>query len=119
MRKLLSLFLAAVMVILTVPLTAATVSAATYGFYTYEVADGCATITDVDKTISGNVTLPNTLGGYPVTGIGDAITILKHVAEWQGIAIDTDAADVDASGKVDLNDAILVLRKIAGWAVDF
>ena len=71
MRKLLSLFLAAVMVILTVPLTAATVSAEKDGLYTYEIADGCATITDVDKTISGNVTLPNTLGGYPVTGIGD------------------------------------------------
>ena len=52
MRKLLSLFLAAVMVILTVPMTAATVSAETEGLYTYEIADGCATITDVDKTIS-------------------------------------------------------------------
>ena len=71
MRKLLSLFLAAVMVILTVPMTAATVSAETEGLYTYEIADGCATITDVDKTISGNVTLPDKLGGYPVTGIGD------------------------------------------------
>ena len=71
MRKLLSLFLAAVMVILTVPMTAATVSAEKEGLYTYEIADGCATITDVDKTISGNVTLPDKLGGYPVTGIGD------------------------------------------------
>ena len=57
--------------------------------------------------------------GDGVVGIGDAITILKHVAGWQGITIDTDAADVDASGKVDLNDAILILKKIAGWAVDF
>ncbi len=58
-------------------------------------------------------------GGDGAVRIGDAITILKHVAGWQGITIDTDTADVDASGKVDLNDAILVLRKIAGWAVDF
>ena len=57
--------------------------------------------------------------GDGAVGIGDAITILKHVAGWQGITIDTDAADVDANGKVDLNDAILILKKIAGWAVDF
>ncbi len=43
----------------------------TEGYYTYTVTDGKATITDVDETISGDVTVPDTLGGYPVTNIGD------------------------------------------------
>ena len=45
-------------------------SAATSGYYTYTVSNGKATITDVDTSISGNVTIPSTLGGYPVTKIG-------------------------------------------------
>lgn len=47
-----------------------TVNAATSGLYTYEVSDGEATIIGVDESISGAVTIPSTLGGYPVTAIG-------------------------------------------------
>lgn len=39
-------------------------------YYTYEVTDGAAIITGVDKSISGNVVIPDTLGGYPVKAIG-------------------------------------------------
>ena len=46
-------------------------SAATSGHYTYTVSNGEATITDVSTSISGAVTIPSTLGGYPVTSIGD------------------------------------------------
>ena len=43
----------------------------TEGYYTYTVDnEGKATITDVDTSISGNVTIPLTLGGYSVTKIG-------------------------------------------------
>ena len=45
------------------------VSAATSGHYTYTVSNGEATITDVDTSISGDITIPSTLGGYPVTSI--------------------------------------------------
>ncbi len=41
------------------------------GFYTYTVLDGKATIIDVDESISGDVVIPSTLGGFPVTAIGD------------------------------------------------
>ena len=41
------------------------------GYYTYTVTDGKATIIDVDDSISGNVVIPSTLGGYPVVAIGD------------------------------------------------
>lgn len=40
--------------------------------YTYTVENGEATITSVDKTISGNIVIPSTLGGYPVREIGYA-----------------------------------------------
>ena len=46
-------------------------SPATEGYYTYVVTDGEAAITDVDTAISGAVTVPAELGGYPVTRIGD------------------------------------------------
>ena len=36
------------------------------GFYTYELENGKAVITDVDQTISGNITIPSKLGGYDV-----------------------------------------------------
>jgi len=40
------------------------------GYYTYTVKDQQATITDCDTAISGEVIIPSTLGGYPVTAIG-------------------------------------------------
>ncbi|MBR3975581.1 MAG: leucine-rich repeat protein [Clostridia bacterium] len=42
----------------------------TSGVYTYTVEDGNATITKADKSISGEVVIPETLGGYNVTCIG-------------------------------------------------
>ena len=44
--------------------------AATEGYYTYTVSEGKATITKCDTSISGEVTIPAVLGGYPVTTIG-------------------------------------------------
>ncbi len=52
--------------------TGMTVSAEelTEGYYTYEVTDGEATITSADRSISGDIIIPDSLGGYPVTKIG-------------------------------------------------
>ena len=47
-----------------------TVSAVKSGYYTYSVSGGTATIEDVDTLISGDITIPSTLGGYTVTSIG-------------------------------------------------
>ena len=46
-------------------------SAATSGNYTYSIYNGEATITDCNTSISGRITIPSKLGGYPVTSIGD------------------------------------------------
>lgn len=45
--------------------------AETEGIYTYTVSNGEATITACDTNASGDITIPDTLGGYPVTVIGD------------------------------------------------
>ncbi|MBQ9945597.1 MAG: leucine-rich repeat protein [Clostridia bacterium] len=45
-------------------------AAAEEGYYSYEIEDEKAEITDVNSAISGNITIPSTLGGYPVTSIG-------------------------------------------------
>lgn len=52
---------------------ASAASTYTEGYYTYTVSNGEATITDCDESISGDVVIPVTLGGYPVTSI-------KHLA---------------------------------------
>ncbi len=72
MKKLLSIILVVVLAFAVMPmgLFNLTASADISGYYTYYVYDGEAVIDDVDTSISGNVTIPSTLGGYPVTSIG-------------------------------------------------
>ena len=67
MKKVGLLIATAVMLVLF----AFSASAETNGYYTYEGSNGKATITDVNNSISGDVTIPSTLGGYKVTSIGD------------------------------------------------
>lgn len=42
----------------------------TEGHYTYTIIDGNAMIKSCDRSLSGDVTIPATLGGFPVTSIG-------------------------------------------------
>ncbi len=48
-----------------------TAKAATEGIFTYEVDYDSATITNCDNAVTGEVVIPSTLGGYPVTRIGE------------------------------------------------
>lgn len=50
--------------------------AETEGNFAYSVSDGNATITGFAKNVGGPVVIPDTLGGYPVTAIGDRAFIL-------------------------------------------
>lgn len=68
MKKSIAILMAMLILIMTIPFSAN--ADATEGYYTYEIAGGQATITDVDENISGYVVVPSTLGGYPVTTIG-------------------------------------------------
>jgi len=47
-----------------------TVSAETSGIYTYTISNGKAIITECDTSASGDIIIPSSLGGYPVTRIG-------------------------------------------------
>ena len=75
-KRWLSLALAVLMIITAVPLAGGTFEAraegdsSTEGYYTYTVENGEATIIDCDESISGDVVIPDVLGGYPVTRIG-------------------------------------------------
>ena len=56
------------LVLMLVPTTA---FAITSGNYEYTVADGNATITKFNSTTTDAVTIPSTIGDYPVTAIGE------------------------------------------------
>jgi uncharacterized repeat protein (TIGR02543 family) len=68
MKKTLAAILALVMVLSMLPAGLIMSSALTSGDYTYTVVNGQATVTKYTGA-SGNVVIPETLGGYPVTGI--------------------------------------------------
>lgn len=68
MRKVIGSVIVCVVVLV---LYAGVVSAAKSEKYTYKTSGGKATITDVDTSISGEVVIPSTLGGCPVTAIED------------------------------------------------
>ena len=72
MKKLSSIILTVLLVVSIIPtgLFSITASALTSDYYTYTVSNGEATITDCSTSISGDITVPSTMGGYPVTSIG-------------------------------------------------
>lgn len=75
MKRILAIILSIVLLIGVLPLGALTASAATSyveGYY-YTVSNGEATITSCDITLNGDITIPSTLGGYPVTSIGNYV----------------------------------------------
>ena len=73
MKKLLSVLTVIALLVSVVPMGAfsITASAATYGNYTYLIENGEAYISNVNQNIQGDIIIPSTLGGYPVTSIGD------------------------------------------------
>lgn len=70
-KKILSTLLAAVLTIAMIPETGILAEGSTDEIYTYEITDGCATIKYINSSISGDVVIPDNLGGYPVTSIGE------------------------------------------------
>ena len=74
MKKCLSALLATLLLLTLLPLGAVSVSALVEGMYTFLLNDDEAsvTITDVNENIAGQVVIPSTLRGYPVTAIGES-----------------------------------------------
>ena len=73
MKRVISIFLTVVLLLTLLPAgamsSAFTAFADTEEGYTYTVSDNEATITDVDAAVSGEVAIPETLGGASVTAI--------------------------------------------------
>lgn len=70
-NKLTSLLIAMLLIIFSSAIVSgASETKYTSGYYTYTVSNGKAEITDFDDTVGGSITIPSTLGGYPVTSIG-------------------------------------------------
>ena len=69
-RKTLSLLLALIMCLGTLSFAASASGPYFDGAWTYMVENGTAIIYACDASVSGDVTIPSTLGGYKVTAIG-------------------------------------------------
>ena len=72
MKKFLSIVLSLALMLCILPMAAPEAKAAVEGDYIYTIIDGKATINDFDMSISGDIVIPSTLGGYPVTSIGSS-----------------------------------------------
>lgn len=73
MKRLITLTLTLCLVVSLASFCALFAEGTTYtgGYYTYTVENGEATIIGTNGSVSGALVIPSTLGGYPVTGIGE------------------------------------------------
>ncbi|MBR4017758.1 MAG: leucine-rich repeat domain-containing protein, partial [Oscillospiraceae bacterium] len=70
MKKLFPWILGVALLLICVCVLPTEADAATSGYYTYTVSNGKATVIGCSTSISGDISIPSTLGGYPVTSIG-------------------------------------------------
>ncbi len=69
-KRILSAITLAAIIVLSAVILVLPTGAETTVEYTWQLTNGEATITGVNGSISGDIIIPNTLGGYPVTSIG-------------------------------------------------
>ena len=82
---LISIVLMAICVVL-LPIQAQAASDYVEDNYVYTVTDGNATIIRTIEPLKGDVVLPATLGGYPVTALGEsAFSSCKDINSFNGI----------------------------------
>ncbi len=76
-KKFLSALLAALLLITTAPLACFVAFAEEQNGFTYKITDGEATVTGYDEAIvTGDVIIPDTLGGCPVTALDSMLFML-------------------------------------------
>ena len=71
MKKLIAIFTSVLLLCAMLPLGVVSVGASTVGVLSYSIANGKVTITQCDPSASGELVIPDTIEGYPVTAIGD------------------------------------------------
>ena len=90
-KRFLALLLCLCTVLTLIP--AINANAATQGVLTYTVSNGKATVTGCDGDVTGTVTIPSTLGGYPVTAIGYAA--FDECEDMTGVVIPNGVTTID------------------------
>ncbi len=119
-KKTLSIVMAFMMLLCAVPFVAgAEGEELTENGYTYTVENGEATITGSDENISGDIVIPSSIGGYPVTSIGgDAfsdrtdltgVTIPNSVTSICGAAFD----DCTGLTSIKIPDSVTYIGELA------
>ncbi len=104
-RRAFALFLTVAVLLMCLPVMSA--ETLIEGAYTYTVSDGQATITDCDPAIGGEVAIPSSLGGYPVTTIGSVafasrVSLTKATIP-QGVTAIENGAFLGCSGLMELS----------------
>lgn len=98
-------------------------TAPTVGEYAFDDADGAEILYSRGGEGFDGIGVPSRsyfagdADGDGVCTVGDAITVLKVVAEWSGVEYDAFSADTDLDGSVDVGDAINILKCVAGWNI--
>ncbi len=111
MKKLLGVFLCLFLLAGALLLTASPARAETEGDWEYSVADGKATVTKYNGA-GGGVVIPETLGGYPVTGLGGSAfqgcaTLRSVTIPASVTTIGTEAFDgCENLGRVNISDLV-------------
>lgn len=99
-KQILSAILVAIMLVGVMPITSfAEEGEETFGYLEYEISDGEVSITGCDTSISGELTIPETIEGYPVTSIG--IGAFEECTDLISVTISnnvTSIADIAFSG---------------------
>ncbi len=70
MKKFISILMVILLFVSLIPLNTLAVSYGYEGFFNYSITDGEAKLEICDYSISGDIIIPDTLGGCPVTAIG-------------------------------------------------
>lgn len=97
MKKVLSIMISILLIISILPmgLFSITVSSVTSNYFTYSIANNEVTITKYDTSISGDIEIPSTIEGYPVTSIGDSS--FKNCVGLTGITIPNSLTSIGDS----------------------
>ena len=123
MKKCWNIVLFAAVFICLVLLTAPDAKAATSGYYTFEVVEGEAVITDCNTAISGSIAVPDKLyfnySYYPVTAIGDdafaSCSSIDNILIPEGVKTIGERAFSGCSGMLAIQFPES-LKSIGAWA---
>ena len=72
----------------------------------FEIENGEATLVSVNSSISGDVVIPDTFEGYPVTGIG--LYAFNSCYDMTGITIPASVVNIENSGLSTCEDLVRI-----------